>query len=147
MTKKSVISKINKKEQWNDLFKFEMEFEDGSKGMMYKKTDDPKCEVGDDVNYTLSDKGTIKILTEGQQQFNSFQSKKEVDDEVIMLQCMFKAAAQFQATKGEGSTEDVIRTAKRWYEAAKDILKNKDMKDYPEAVKELNEIIKNDVPF
>ena len=138
MEGKSVIKKINKQDPWNDLFKFEMEFEDGSKGMMYKKTDDPKCEVGDEVNFTLNEKGTIKIITESQQQYQQQFSGmgKGSSDDIIMIQTMFKSAASFDAHRSNGTSENVIRSAKMFFNAAKDILKNKEV-----------EVEKEDAPF
>ena len=43
--KKSKIEKIKELEKWNDLYKFEMHFEDGTEGFMFKKTQDPMCSV------------------------------------------------------------------------------------------------------
>ena len=57
---KSKIKSIKNQDQWNDLFKFEIKFENGSEGMMFKKTPDPMCSVGDDVMFTLSSKESMK---------------------------------------------------------------------------------------
>ena len=115
---KSKIKSITKQDQWNDLFKFEIKFENGSEGMMFKKTPDPMCSVGDDVMFTLSSKGTIKIIKEGQEQFVNKPFSNSTDD-VIMIQCMYKAAAAFYAHKSSISESQVSETAQQWLKDAK----------------------------
>jgi len=119
---KSKIKSITKQDQWNDLFKFEIKFENGSEGMMFKKTQDPMCAVGDDVMFTLSSKGTIKIIKEGQEQYVNKPSTYQKDDDVIMLQCMFKAAAAFYSNKSSITEKQVIETANLWFDSAKEKL-------------------------
>ena len=121
---KSKIKSITKQDQWNDLFKFEIKFENGSEGMMFKKTPDPMCSVGDDVMFTLSSKGTIKIIKEGQEQFVNKPFSKSNDD-LIMIQCMFKASAMYHSKRSASNDQSVIETAKQWFEASKEILEKK----------------------
>tara|TARA_R110002020_G_scaffold328810_1_gene544763 strand:- start:2321 stop:2731 length:411 start_codon:yes stop_codon:yes gene_type:complete len=123
--KKSKIEKIQEKEKWNDLFKFEMNFEDGTEGFMFKKTQDPMCSVGDLVQFTQNDKGTIKIIKEGSEKFVNQPTHNQIDDDVIMIQCMFKAASAFYAHKSSITEIQVSETAKLWFESAKEILKKK----------------------
>ena len=115
---KAKIKSINKLEKFNDLFKFEVKFENGKEGLMYKKTEDPMCSVGDDVMFTLSSKGTIKIIKEGQEQFVNKPFSNSNDD-VIMIQCMYKAAAAFYAHKSSISESQVSETAQQWLKDAK----------------------------
>ena len=130
---KSKIKSITKQDQWNDLFKFEIKFENGSEGMMFKKTPDPMCSVGDDVMFTLSSKGTIKIIKEGQEQFvnkqnDGFESSK--NDDVIMIQCMFKAATVFYSGQPSITETQVSETAIQWFNDAKNSLcKNSNSKE------------------
>lgn len=122
--KKSKIEKIKELEKWNDLYKFEMHFEDGTEGLMFKKTQDPMCSVGEIVQFTKNDKGTIKIVKEGSEKF-IYQNTKETDnDDLIVIQCMFKAAASFYAHKSTITETQVAETAKMWFDAAKLILGN-----------------------
>ena len=121
---KAKIKSINKLEKFNDLFKFEVKFENGKEGLMYKKTEDPMCSVGDDVMFTLSSKGTIKIIKEGQEQFVNKPFSKSNDD-LIMIQCMFKASAMYHSKRSASNDQSVIETAKQWFEASKEILENK----------------------
>tara|TARA_R110000751_G_scaffold83752_1_gene167889 strand:+ start:300 stop:677 length:378 start_codon:yes stop_codon:yes gene_type:complete len=118
---KSKIKSIKKQDQWNDLFKFEIKFENGSEGMMFKKSPDPMCSVGDDVMFTINEKGTIKIVKEGQEQFVNQPSIKSNDD-LIMLQCMFKASAMFYSQKSTITENQVSETAQQWWKDAKEIL-------------------------
>jgi hypothetical protein len=123
--KKSKIERIKELDKWNDLFKFEMNFEDGTEGFMFKKTQDPMCSVGDVVQFTQNEKGTIKIVKEGSEKFlNQTPIKNKTDDDVIMIQCMFKASATFYAQKPTITETQVSETAKMWFDAAKEILKN-----------------------
>ena len=46
---------------WNDFYKFEVTFDDGVTGMAFAKSNTPWYAVGDEVEYTLSPKGGVKI--------------------------------------------------------------------------------------
>lgn len=127
--KKSKIERIKELEKWNELFKFEMNFEDGSEGFMFKKSQDPMCSVGDVVQYTQNDKGTIKIIKEGSEKFvnrpsSTFNDQK--DDDVIMMQCMFKASATYYYGQKDRSPKDVSETAIQWFHDAKNSLNKKE---------------------
>ena len=119
--KKSKIEKIQELEKWNDLFKYEMHFENGTEGFMFKKTQDPMVSVGEIVQYTQNQKGTIKIIKEGSEKFVNLSHQKN-DDDVIMIQCMFKAAASFYSQKPSITETQVAETAKMWFDSAKQIL-------------------------
>lgn len=122
--KKSKIEKIKELDPWNDLFKYEMHFEDGTEGFMFKKTNDPMCSVGEIVQFTQNEKGTIKIVKEGSEKFINKKQNFQNDDELIMVQCMFKAAATFYAHKASITEKQVAETAQMWFNEAKEILKN-----------------------
>jgi hypothetical protein len=47
--------------QWQDLFKFEIRFDNGDFGTAFAKSQTPSYQVGDEVEYTKNEKGTIKI--------------------------------------------------------------------------------------
>jgi hypothetical protein len=46
---------------WNDLHKFDVSMDDGSKGTTFAKTSPPWYSVGDEVEYTINPKGGMKI--------------------------------------------------------------------------------------
>jgi hypothetical protein len=47
--------------QWQDLFKLEVRFENGDFGTAFAKSQTPPYAVGEDVEYSKNEKGTIKI--------------------------------------------------------------------------------------
>tara|TARA_R110000851_G_scaffold30062_5_gene82194 strand:+ start:6594 stop:7016 length:423 start_codon:yes stop_codon:yes gene_type:complete len=114
-TQKSKITRITPLDGFNDLFKFEIEFENGHKGKMYKKKPETPHAVGDLLEYTLNEKGTIKIAYDGP--VGSEQSDPSKNN-VIMLQCMYKAAASFYAHRSSISETQVAETAQLWFDKA-----------------------------
>jgi len=46
---------------FKELFMFEVEFDNGDTGNIYKKSINPGLELGQSVTYVINDKGTIKI--------------------------------------------------------------------------------------
>ncbi len=47
--------------QWQDLYKLEVRFDSGDFGTAFAKSQTPPYAVGEDVEYTKNEKGTIKI--------------------------------------------------------------------------------------
>jgi hypothetical protein len=47
--------------QWQDLFKLEIRFDNGDFGTAFAKSQTPSYSVGDEVEYSKNEKGTIKI--------------------------------------------------------------------------------------
>jgi hypothetical protein len=47
--------------QWQDLFKLEIRFDNGDFGTAFAKSQTPPYAVGDEVEYTKNEKGTVKI--------------------------------------------------------------------------------------
>jgi hypothetical protein len=65
MEKVSQLKSVIEKGTFNELFKFECEFIDGTIGILYRKTNEAKVIVNEVYTYTINDKGTIKIIPEG----------------------------------------------------------------------------------
>lgn len=65
MEKVSQLKSVIEKGTFNELFKFECEFIDGTIGLLYRKTNEAKVIVNEVYTYTINDKGTIKIIPEG----------------------------------------------------------------------------------
>ena len=99
-----------------DLYKFEVSMEDGTTGNMFKKTDNPYIEVGQEVHYSINHKGTIKILpADG----SNWEDKKTTSvhaivptssriltkDELIVRQTCIKAAVEFCRSNNCGPEE------------------------------------------
>jgi hypothetical protein len=57
----SKIISITPTGQWQDLFKLEVRFDNGDFGTAFAKSQTPPYAVGEDVEYTKNEKGTIKI--------------------------------------------------------------------------------------
>mgnify|MGYP000117578824 FL=1 len=55
------IVSINPTGQWQEFHKMEVGFDDGQKGTAFSKTPTPWYSVGDEVEYTLNAKGSVKI--------------------------------------------------------------------------------------
>ena len=55
------IVSITPKGQWQDLFKLDIRFDNGDFGTAFAKSPTPSYNVGDEVDYTKNEKGTIKI--------------------------------------------------------------------------------------
>jgi hypothetical protein len=65
MEKVSQLKSVIEKGTFNELYKFECEFLDGTIGILYRKTNESKVIVNEVYTYTINDKGTIKIIPEG----------------------------------------------------------------------------------
>jgi hypothetical protein len=57
----SKIISITPTVQWQDLFKLEVRFDNGDFGTAFAKSQTPPYAVGEDVEYTKNEKGTVKI--------------------------------------------------------------------------------------
>tara|TARA_R100001594_G_scaffold31970_1_gene59439 strand:- start:424 stop:846 length:423 start_codon:yes stop_codon:yes gene_type:complete len=75
------------------LYVFELELDNGDKGAIFKQKDNPYVEVGQEITYELTDRGSIKIQREGGG-FNSSQSFKKDSNvqEYIIRQSSLKCA-------------------------------------------------------
>jgi hypothetical protein len=57
----SKIISITPTGQWQDLFKLEVRFDNGDFGTAFAKSQTPPYSVGEEVEYTKNEKGTVKI--------------------------------------------------------------------------------------
>jgi hypothetical protein len=55
------IVSITPKGQWQEFYKLEIRFDNGDFGTAFAKSQTPSYNVGDEVDYTKNEKGTIKI--------------------------------------------------------------------------------------
>tara|TARA_R100000458_G_C8158305_1_gene163412 strand:+ start:200 stop:655 length:456 start_codon:yes stop_codon:yes gene_type:complete len=147
--KKSVVKSVRFEEMFNELYKFDVSFEDGTNGKMYKKGDNPYIKEGDEVMYSINSKGTIKIIPKGQENSSFTPAPKNTDqvlmkDKIIMLQVMFKASSEFHAGREKSTESDVSKSATNWYETAMGLLKDPNVKQEPVIEKTP---LTDDVPF
>ncbi len=128
--KKSVVKSVLKKDMFNELYKFEVSMEDGTTGMMYKKSENPFIKIGDEVVFGVNAKGTIKIIPKGSENKpftpnTAFKPKDENRDDIIMIQTMLKSSAEYHGRRQASKPSDVMDTAQIWYEFCKSVVSGK----------------------
>ena len=124
--KKSKITEINlQNEKFNDMYIFTIEFENGDIGKLYKRKDKTYESVGDEVEYTISPKNTVKIAFKGESKFNNTtttpsysNSKNDVQDD-IRFSVAFKGAVEL-AAGGVISVDEVESFTLKYDEFLKD---------------------------
>ena len=125
-TKKSTITELNlQSEKFNDMFIFTICFENGDIGKLYKRKDKTYEQVGDEVEYTLSPKGTVKIAFKGESKFNDNNNKpsysnnnNDVQND-IRFSVAFKGAVEL-AAGGVISVDEVEQYTLKYDEFLKD---------------------------
>ena len=60
--KKGIIKKIEAKDKFKEMFKFELTMDNGDVGMIFKVENDAKVKEGEEVHYTLKPNGSMKIV-------------------------------------------------------------------------------------
>ena len=126
-TKKSKITELNlQSEKFNDMYIFTIEFENGDLGKLYKRKDKTYEQVGDEVEYTLSPKGTVKIAFKGESKFsdnnNSKPSYSNNNNDVqndIRFSVAFKGAVEL-AAGGVISVDEIEQYTLKYDEFLKD---------------------------
>ena len=124
--KKSKITEINlQNEKFNDMYIFTIEFENGDIGKLYKRKDKTYESVGDEVEYTISPKNTVKIAFKGESKFNNTttspsysNNKNDVQDD-IRFSVAFKGAIEL-AAGGVISIDEVEQYTTKYDEFLKD---------------------------
>ena len=124
--KKSKITELNlQSEKFNDMYIFTIVFENGDIGKMYKKKDKTYESVGDEVEYTISPKSTVKIAFKGESKFNnntsspSYSNTKTDTNAEITFSVAFKGAIDL-ASGGAISVNEVEEYTLKYDEFLKD---------------------------
>ena len=100
---------------FKELYVFEVELDNGDIGKIYRKSNDSKLSNGQDISYTINDKGSIKIVTDYQKN-NQSQSSPKQDVNVnnsIARAVAFKGSVLYDT---ECTQEDVLKNAKYFYD-------------------------------
>ena len=125
-TKKSKITELNlQPEKFNDMYIFTIVFENGDIGKMYKKKDKTYEQVGDEVEYTISPKSTVKIAFKGESKFNnntsspSYSNTKTDTNTEIRFSVAFKGAVEL-AAGGAISVNEIEEYTLKYDEFLKD---------------------------
>jgi len=124
--KKSKITELNlQNEKFNDMYIFTIVFENGDIGKLYKRKDKTYESVGDEVEYTISPKNTVKIAFKGESKFNNTtaapsysNTKNDVQDD-IRFSVAFKGAIEL-AAGGVISVDEVEQYTTKYDEFLKD---------------------------
>ena len=112
--KNSKVVNVQGSGMFKELYVFEVELDNGDVGKIYRKSNDSKLTNGQDISYTINDKGSIKIVTDYQK--NESQSSPQKSDDVqklIVKQSTLKAAVDYD---NKCSPEDVLKNAQMFYD-------------------------------
>ena len=96
--KKSKVTNVQASGNFKELFVFEVEFENGDVGKLYRKSEEHKLDIGQELEYTLNDRGSIKIQQPayqgggGKKYDPEAENKKQI---LISRQSSVKAAVDF----------------------------------------------------
>ena len=113
--KNSKVVNVQGSGMFKELYVFEVELDNGDIGKIYRKSNDSKLSVGQEISYTINDKGSIKIVTDYQKNNQSQSSPQKSDDvqKLIVKQSSLKAAVDYD---NKCTTEDVLKNAQMFYE-------------------------------
>jgi hypothetical protein len=75
--KNSKVVNVQGSGMFKELYVFEVELDNGDIGKIYRKSNDSKLSVGQDISYTINDKGSIKIVTDYQKNNQSQSTPKQ----------------------------------------------------------------------
>ena len=117
--KNSKVVNVQGSGMFKELYVFEVELDNGDVGKIYRKSNDSKLTNGQDISYTINDKGSIKIVTDYQK--NQGQSSPQKSDDVqklIVKQSTLKAAVDYD---NKCSPEDVLKNAQMFYDWVMDV--------------------------
>ena len=102
---------------FKELYVFELELDNNDAGKIYKKGQDAGVKVGDEITYTLNDKGSIKIQREQYSGGGGSYSNKSNPDvqKSIIKQSSLKAAVElcsaYIKSGNSVNSADVLRLA------------------------------------
>ena len=101
---------------FKELYVFELQLENGDSGKIYKKGQDAGVKVGEEITYTLNEKGSIKIQREQYQQSGGYSTKSNPDvQKSIIKQSSLKAAVElcssYIKSGSSVNSADVLRLA------------------------------------
>ncbi len=110
---KSKVKKITGDGSWNDLYKFEIELDNGDIGKLYKKRDDSGLSIGQEIDYNINEKGSLKIITNYEKSYAKSNNRGSDKEELICRQSSLKCATDFIIANG-GDSNDVIKLAEKF---------------------------------
>jgi len=112
--KKSIIKKIEAKDKFKEMYKFELTMENGDVGIIYKVENDPKVSEGDEKHYTLKPNGSMKIVNPEYQNNSTNYSYKAIDDDTNIRRAVaLKTGVQFAIAK-EMNSDQAVEVAEKF---------------------------------
>tara|TARA_R110001606_G_scaffold373300_1_gene530655 strand:- start:27 stop:512 length:486 start_codon:yes stop_codon:yes gene_type:complete len=112
--KNSKVVNVQGSGMFKELYVFEVELENKDIGKIYRKSNDSKLTNGQEISYTINEKGSIKIVTDYQKN-NPTQSSPQKSNDVqklIVKQSSLKAAVDFNSNC---TAEEVLHNADKFY--------------------------------
>ena len=100
------ITSITPNGQWQEFYKLELRFDNGDFGTAFAKSETPPYKVGDEVEYTKNEKGTVKIQRGDRPAWTPSTPKANDDRSIsIIRQVALKSAVEKSAAYvSQGST-------------------------------------------
>ena len=100
------ITSITPNGQWQEFYKLELRFDNGDFGTAFAKSETPPYKVGDEVEYTTNEKGTVKIQRGDRPAWTPSAPKANDDRSIsIIRQVALKSAVEMSAAYvSQGST-------------------------------------------
>jgi len=100
------ITSITPNGQWQEFYKLELRFDNGDFGTAFAKSETPPYKVGDEVEYTKNEKGTVKIQRGDRPAWTPSTPKANDDRSIsIIRQVALKSAVEMSAAYvSQGST-------------------------------------------
>ena len=100
------ITSITPNGQWQEFYKLELRFDNGDFGTAFAKSETPPYKVGDEVEYTKNEKGTVKIQRGDRPAWTPSTPKSNDDRSIsIIRQVALKSAVEMSAAYvSQGST-------------------------------------------
>ena len=108
--KTSKVKNIQGSGTFKELYVFEIEFENGDIGKVYRKEENSKLTIGESVSYTMNDKGSIKVQTEYQKRQSQSNVSDDTRQRMIIKQSSLKTATDFIIANG-GTAADLMKLA------------------------------------
>ena len=117
--KKSIIKDLKlQPEMLYDMYVFHIAFENGDVGKIYKKKNSIYQNIGDEVEYTINEKGSVKFVFKGQSKFNntsnadSKYSNNNIDTQARIQWAQSVNLANEQYCNGKITKAEFLSTAK-----------------------------------
>mgnify|MGYP003148239166 CR=1 FL=1 len=109
MQKEAKVTNVQGDGMFKDMYKFDIELDNGDSGKVYKKGNNAGVQIGETITYTINDKGTLQIQTGYEKRFPEKFPDKGYDirrERSIVRQSSLSTATDFLiATKGDKATE------------------------------------------